>query len=159
MLTEALEHFEPSDEYFQYIAGAGKDKVKGIGKAIVAVGMVAGDIGHKADLLNKKLDSLNSGLNDFNKKSGHLTFWLISWTAIIALATLANVFATAHWLPFNQSFSNPKESACVQQIHYQNSGNINGDYSIVQPAATIKDMPTYKYFGSYEQAIDYCINA
>jgi hypothetical protein len=51
-----------------------------------------------------------------------------------------------------------KESICVQQVHYLNDENPKGNYYIVQPAASIKDMPTYEYFGSYEESMQYCMN-
>lgn len=56
---------------------------------------------HRSLLETKdQLQYLNKNLSNFNNQSSKLQFWLILWTAVIALATLANVFITTHWWPF-----------------------------------------------------------
>jgi hypothetical protein len=53
------------------------------------------DLNHGLRALNKglqeQINSLNANIKEFNNKSGRLTFWLMFWTAGIAIATIANV--------------------------------------------------------------------
>lgn len=86
-----------SDALQDLDTGSGEDNRKrmGIGKSLVALGMILGDIGHKVDKANQnfikaeqQMETLNKNLSEFNNASGKLQKWLIFWTAIIAVATM-----------------------------------------------------------------------
>ncbi|MDE2001313.1 MAG: hypothetical protein KGI60_01955 [Patescibacteria group bacterium] len=45
--------------------------------------------------VSDQLKALNENLSAFNKASGRLQMWLIAWTAIMAIATIINVWIAA----------------------------------------------------------------
>ncbi|HBI33583.1 MAG TPA: hypothetical protein DEA43_00485 [Candidatus Moranbacteria bacterium] len=90
-----------SDSLADLDSGSGADnmKRKGIGEALVALTMVLGDMDGKLNRIigsvngvGGNLDDLNKNISNFNKASSRLQWWLIFWTAIMAVATLVALF-------------------------------------------------------------------
>ena len=62
-------------------------------KALIGLGLVLGDI-------QERIGEANKNIQIFNSESGKLTKRLIWWTAIMALATVINIWIGAKIWPF-----------------------------------------------------------